>query len=74
MKIGDGMARIILITGHFPIYDSRGVDTSRKEFVVSHGINEDTGQNVILPQDRPSTFPGAYYDGDIGEWVLPDNK
>jgi hypothetical protein len=68
------MARIILITGDFPIYDSRGVDTGRKEFVVSHGVNEDTGQNVILPNEKPSSFGGAYYDGEIGEWVLPDKS
>lgn len=66
------MARIVLITGDFPIYDRNGVDTGRKEFVVSHGINEDTGQAVILPNQRPSQFGGAYFDQEIGEWVLPD--
>jgi len=65
------MSRIILITGNFPIYDRNGMPTGKTEFVVSHGINEYTGQAVILPNDPPSTFPNAYYDGEACEWVLP---
>lgn len=69
------MNRVILVTGDFPKYDRFGIYTGETEFVVSHGINEDTGESVILPNDPPRTFPGAYYNGDIGEWVLPgDDK
>lgn len=68
------MARTILITGNFPLYDRDGIPTGKTEFVVSHGINEDTGQNVVLPNDPPITFPRSYFDNDLNEWVLPGEE
>lgn len=65
---------IILITGYFDKYDRNGHKTGEKEFVVSHGIDLETGKMVILPCDPPHTFRGAYIDSDIGEWVLPEGK
>ena len=64
------MSRIILITGHFPIIVN-GEDTGKTEFVVSHGINEDTGASIILPNDPPHTFEGSYYSTEMNEWILP---
>lgn len=68
---GDGMSRIICITGTFPVYN-RGVKVG-EEFVVSHGVEEDTLRNVILPSEHPSRL-GAKFDPIINEWVLEDNK
>lgn len=59
---------IILVTGWFPIYD-KGIDTGKKEFVVSHGVDVDTGRDVIL-QSVPPERLGAKYNMEIGEWVL----
>jgi len=61
--IGD-MSRIILITV---------IDEETGKLVTSHGINEDTYQSVITSQDHPALL-GAYYDGDIGEWTIPDKS
>lgn len=60
---------IVCITGNFEIYDSNGRKTGRKEFVVSHGVDSETGQNVILPTEDPRRL-GAIFDSSIGEWVL----
>lgn len=62
---------IICICGHFDIYDNKGVKTGRKEFVVSHGI-DDNGKLVILPQEHPESL-GAKYDADIGEYVIKED-
>lgn len=59
---------IILVTGWFPIYKN-GVDTGRKEFVVSHGIDVDTDKIVIVSSVPPLEL-GAKYNMEIGEWVL----
>jgi hypothetical protein len=64
------MGQIMLITGNFPLYDKHGIPTGKGEFVVSHGINMDTGRDVIIENVHPNTIPGAYYDGDIGEWMI----
>lgn len=64
------MARIICITGLFPIY-RKGIHI-RDEFVVSHGICEETFRNIILPNDSPQSL-GAKFDSDIGEWVIDDS-
>ena len=63
------MGRIICITGIFPIFGSRGEHTGRTEFVVSHGIDEDTNRHVILPSEAPQRL-GAVFDDELKEWVL----
>lgn len=60
---------IILITGWFPIYKN-GIDTEKLEFVVSHGVDEYTGKNVIMPCEQPWKIDGAYYCEIRGEWVV----
>ncbi len=64
------MPRVILITGTFPIYKN-GHKTGKTEFVVSHGVNEETGRNVILPCEHPAML-GAKFDTQLQEWVLED--
>ena len=62
---------ILCVTGWFPVYGDDGHYTGREEFVVSHGINMDTDETVILPCEHPEIL-GAKYDIDIGEWILGD--
>jgi hypothetical protein len=65
------MSRVICITGTFDVL-KRGVPTGAKEFVVSHGINEETGRTVILPTEHPAQL-GAKFDRQLHEWVLEDS-
>lgn len=62
--------RIIVITGNFDEYDSHGIRTGRQQFTASHGIDEETGEHVVLPWEHPRNL-GATYDPEIREWVLP---
>ncbi len=66
------MGRTILITGWFDIYDQNCIKTGEKEFVVSHGIDEDTGRIVIVQSVPPLDITGSYYDDTIDEWVIGD--
>lgn len=63
------MSRIIVICGSFPVYDRAGLDTGRKVFCASHGIEEDTMREVALPNDHPVAL-GAKFDHSIMEWVI----
>lgn len=49
----------------------RNQKTGRMETIVSHGVDMDTLQNVILPQESPESL-GAKFDPDLGEWVIRD--
>lgn len=62
------MSRIICICGNFDIYKN-GYKTGQTEFVVSHGIDEETDKTVILPPEHPLTL-GAVYDYNLCEWVI----
>lgn len=62
------MGRIICITGWFDIYKD-GRPTGKKEFTVSHGIDEETARNICLPCEHPKVL-GAIYDNDLREWVI----
>lgn len=66
------MGRIICITGHFPIYDRNGFDTGDTEFVVSHGVDEETGKTIVLTNVHPSLI-GAKWDKDLGEYVIKED-
>ena len=59
-------AMILLIT-----YTERNETTGRKETIVSHGIDLDTGRTVVLPQERPEQL-GGVLDRDFGEYVIRD--
>lgn len=45
--------------------------TGYARLIVSHGIDSETLQNVVLPQETPQAL-GAVLDRDLGEWVLRD--
>lgn len=62
------MGRIILITGMFPKYH-KNIKVG-EEFVVSHGIDEDTLKTVIIDQRAPNHIEGAYFDQELKEWVV----
>ena len=47
--------------------------TGRKQVIVSHGIDEQTGRHVILPQEPPERI-GAVFDANIGEFVITEHK
>lgn len=63
------MSRIIVITGEFDVLDRQGHRTGRKEFGVSHGIEEDTGRTIVMSGDTPAEM-GATFDNELGEWVI----
>lgn len=49
---------IVLIT-----YRKRG------QLLVSHGVDSETLQNVVLPQETPQAL-GATFNADVDEWVI----
>lgn len=61
---------IVLVTGTFEVMD-RGRRTGRKEFLVSHGVDYDTGEQVVLPSEPPAAL-GGVFDDTLNEWVLLD--
>jgi hypothetical protein len=67
------MSRVILVTDWFDVLDSYGNPTGEKEFLVSHGINEDTGNIVITSQDHPKDL-GAIFDKEILAYVLEEKN
>ena len=61
---------IICITGWFDIYDRQGYKTGKKEFVVSHGIDTDNNDKiVVLPSEHPRDL-GAIFSEEIRERVI----
>jgi hypothetical protein len=62
---------IVLVTGYFRKYDNSGRPTGNREFGVSHGIDMDTMENVVLPQLHPRQL-GARFDYELGEWIIDD--
>lgn len=64
---------VILICGTYPIYDNKGIDTGRKEFCVSHGIDSHTGENIVLPQVHPSVL-GVKIDKELNEFCLKEEE
>ncbi len=45
--------------------------TGRRQTLVSHGVNLDRGEIVILPSETPKAL-GAVFDPDYGEWLLQE--
>ncbi len=39
------------------------------ELLVSHGVEETTGRQVVLPAEHPKEI-GAYYSDDLQSWVI----
>ena len=63
------MQRIILITGTFPVLDSDGYPTDKREFTIDHAFNESTMEAVVVPSVHPLQL-GGKFDTTIQEWVL----
>lgn len=42
------------------------------KLIVSHGINEQTMRDVILPQVHPRDL-GASFSHEMGEWVINED-
>jgi hypothetical protein len=63
------MGRIVCVASNFPIIRN-GREIGR-EFVTSHGIDEDTLQDVVLPNEHPAKL-GAIFDRELGEWVIEE--
>jgi hypothetical protein len=59
---------IVIVADWFPIYKN-GIPTGQKEYVASHGVDIDTGRNIIVSADHPSKL-GARFNEDLGEWVI----
>lgn len=64
------MSRIVCITTTVPVMRN-GLETGDRQFVVSHGIEEDTGRSITLPSEHPASI-GAVLDRQLNEWVLDD--
>jgi hypothetical protein len=63
---------IVLIT-----MQERNPKTGKVETIVSHGIDEDSGSNVILPCETIEYFiaeAGARLDENMREYVIPNFK
>lgn len=60
---------IILITGHYPKTDKYGYKTGETEFLTSHGVDIDSGQNIVVPQVHPKHL-GGVFNQQMQEWVL----
>ena len=63
---------IIVICGFFEKEDRFGYPTGEKEFGVSHGVDMNTDQIVILPPVSRPELLGAKFDQQFGEWVIND--
>ena len=63
---------IVVICGFFEKEDGFGYPTGEKEFGVSHGIDMNTDQIVILPSVSRPELLGAKFDQQLGEWVIYD--
>ena len=65
---------IVVICGLFEKEDFLGYPTGEKEFGVSHGIDMNTDQIVILPPVSHPELLGAKFDQQLGEWVIYDES
>jgi hypothetical protein len=45
-------------------------DEEMKCEMVSHGVNDDTFQNVVMQQVPIQSLKDAYYSDSIGHWVI----
>ena len=44
-------------------------ETGRIKMIVSHGVDEETGQVITLPQVEPHLI-GSFFNLEIGEYTL----
>jgi len=57
---------ITLVCGLFDVYDKNNYPTGKKEFVTSHGIDEN-GKTVIVEQCHPRELGAKLVNG---RWVI----
>lgn len=62
---------VMLITGWFPIYKD-GYDNGEKEFLVSHGVDIDTGEHIVTGNFNPKLSEDCYFDQLFEEWFLKE--
>ncbi|WP_312077179.1 hypothetical protein [Leclercia sp.] len=43
--------------------------TGQMELIASHGVEESTGRQVVLPAEHPKDI-GAHYSDDLQSWVI----
>ena len=60
---------MILVITHREI-DKR---TGREVVLVSHGVDMDTGRNVVMSQETPRAI-GAEWSNDIGGYILSNSE
>lgn len=49
-------------------------DEKTKQLIVSHGVNDETGQNIVLPWMPVNYFQGAKYSNDAGMYYINEEK
>lgn len=64
---GASMSRTIVIV------DNERDERGNTQAVVSHGINEDTLEVVVLPAVHPAAL-GAHFDPGLAEYVVDDES
>jgi hypothetical protein len=70
-----GMSKLIMVITHTQErneYNSNGRLISEKGSIwVAHGVDVDTGKNIILPTEKWENFRhNCFYDNNSGEWFL----
>lgn len=60
---------MIIIAGWFDAYGGHCRLSGKKEYVASHGVDTETGRNVIVSGDHPSKLGAEFHEG-MGEWVI----
>lgn len=64
---------IVLITEMYQSVDKMGYPDGKKELYVSHGVDQYTLNNIVLPFEPLSSFIkryGAKFDKDLGDWFI----
>lgn len=47
----------------------RNESTGKEEMITSHGIEQSSGKQIVLPSEHPKDL-GAYFDEKLKSWVL----
>lgn len=63
---------IILVADWFDEYGDFNIPTGKREYLVSHGVDLDTGKTIITDHFDPRKSTMCYFDEDMGEWVLKE--
>ena len=47
----------------------KNTETGQTELLASHGVEETTGRQVVLPAEHPKEL-GAHYSDELQSWVI----